>query len=238
MRQKLHQKGAATKNTYELRNWADTKLIKPQQPSQSLKKEISVSTEYVALYSSNIGNKQGIGILIEAAKLLSHRTDLTLLICGNGPALTDLKRRALGLKNVKFIDLQPLTRLSNLLSNADIHLRPQVAEAADLLLPSKLTNMFALGRPVVVTAAHGTGLADEIKGAGIVTPPNDAPKFAQAIEQVLNDKTLRTELGKKARSFALTRWEKNTILSRFEARVCDLLDEPKPKDQLRSNTPT
>ncbi len=197
MRLKLHQKGVTPDKTYELRNWADTSRIKPQEPSQSFKREIRISTEYVALYSGNIGNKQGIGIIVEAAKLLSHRTDLTFLICGNGPALTDLKRKALGLPNLRFIDLQPLEHLSDLLSIADIHLMPQIADAADLLLPSKLTNMFASGRPIVATAARSTGLADEIKGAGIATPPSDAPKFARAIEQLLNDKELRAEMGKR-----------------------------------------
>ena len=235
---KLHQKGVTPDKTYELRNWADTSRIKPQEPSQSFKREIRISTEYVALYSGNIGNKQGIGIIVEAAKLLSHRTDLTFLICGNGPALTDLKRKALGLPNLRFIDLQPLEHLSDLLSIADIHLMPQIADAADLLLPSKLTNMFASGRPIVATAARSTGLADEIKGAGVATPPSDAPKFARAIEQLLNDKELRAEMGKKARLIALTRWEKNSMLTRFEARLPELLGTPKPKGKPRGNPRT
>lgn len=112
---------------------------------------------------------------------------------------------------------------------------PQIADAADLLLPSKLTNMFASGRPIVATAARGTGLADEIKGAGIATPPSDAPKFARAIEQLLNDRELRAEMGKKARLIALTRWEKNSILTRFETRLRELLGTPKPKDKPRGN---
>ena len=47
------------------------------------------------------------------------------------------------------------------------------------------------------TAARSTGLADEIKGAGVATRPSDAPKFARAIEQLLNDKELRAEMGKR-----------------------------------------
>ena len=160
------------------------------------------------------------------------------MICGNGPALTDLKRKALGLPNVRFIDLQPHERLSDLLSIANIHLMPQIADAADLLLPSKLTNMFASERPIVATAARGTGLADEIKGVGIATPPGDPPKFARAIEQFLNDKELRAEMGKKARLIALTRWEKNSILTRFEARLHELLGTSKRKGKPRGNPRT
>jgi len=44
-----------------------------------------------------------------------------------------------GLPNVRFMDLQPLERLGELLSFADIHLLPQRADAADLVMPSKET---------------------------------------------------------------------------------------------------
>ena len=94
--------------------------------------------------------------------------------------------------------------------------------------------MFASGRPIVATAARGTGLAAEIKGAGIATPPNDAPKFARAIEQLLNDNELRAEMGKKARLIALRRWEKNSILTRFEPRLRELLGTPQPKGKPRT----
>ena len=43
-----------------------------------------------------------------------------------------------------------------LLGMADIHLLPQRADAADLVMPSKLIGMFASGRPVLATAHLGT----------------------------------------------------------------------------------
>ena len=58
---------------------------------------------------------------------------------------------------------------------------PQMAGAADLVLPSKLTNMLASGRPVVATAVAGTGLADEVEGCGVVTPPGDGAAFAGVV---------------------------------------------------------
>jgi colanic acid biosynthesis glycosyl transferase WcaI len=57
---------------------------------------------------------------------------------------------------VQFLPLQPLRRLSDLLALADIHLLPQRADAADLVMPSKLGGMLASARPVVTTAAAST----------------------------------------------------------------------------------
>ena len=46
--------------------------------------------------------------------------------------------------------------MADFLSLASVHLLPQIVGAADLVLPSKQTNMLASGRPVVATAAPGT----------------------------------------------------------------------------------
>ena len=56
-----------------------------------------------------------------------------------------------GLPNVRLLPLQPSERLSELLGMADIHLLPQSPDAADLVLPSKLSGMLASGRPVIAT---------------------------------------------------------------------------------------
>jgi colanic acid biosynthesis glycosyl transferase WcaI len=110
-------------------------------------------------------------------------------------------------------DLQPKDRLSDLLGLASVHLLPQKAEAADLVLPSKLTNMLASGRPVVATAAAGTGLAREMEGCGIVTPPGDEVAFADAIETVLDQPLLADRYSRTARDRAERDWNKDRILA-------------------------
>ena len=62
------------------------------------------------------------------------------------------------------LPLQPADRLNELLNLADIHLLPQRADAADLVMPSKLTGMMASGRAVLATASPGTQLATVIDG--------------------------------------------------------------------------
>lgn len=181
----------------------------------AFRQEWSIDTEHVALYSGNIANKQGIDIVVEAAWQLQRRQDLTFVICGEGPNRARLEERALGLSNVQFHDLQPKERLNELMGLATVHLLPQLAAAADLLLPSKLTNMLASGRPVVATAATGTGLAREVEGCGLVVPPEDGSAFAGAIETLLDDGEFRSAAGIAARQRAEERWSKARILRTF-----------------------
>ena len=54
---------------------------------------------------------------------------------------------------------------------ADIHLLPQRADAADLVMPSKLTGILASGRPVVATAAEGTEVWSVVAGRGVIPRP-------------------------------------------------------------------
>jgi colanic acid biosynthesis glycosyl transferase WcaI len=123
--------------------------------------------------------------------------------------------QAAGLSNISFHDLQPAGRVGELLALASVHLLPQIAGAADLVLPSKLANMLFSGRPVVATALPGTGLYGEVDGCGINTPPGDAPAFAAAIAALLDDQARAEALGQAARRRGLDRWSQDAVIDRL-----------------------
>lgn len=200
---------------FEFRNWARIDEIKPLGRPSVFRERWDIATRHVALYSGNIANKQGIEILVEVARRMRHRDDLTFIICGQGPNRKDLETLADGLPNVRFHDLQPADQLGELLGLATIHLLPQRSGAADLLLPSKLTNMLASGRPVIATAHRGTGLAREVEGCGLVTPPEDVDSLAEAIACLIDDQVLHARLGTNARLRAEKCWDRKAILARF-----------------------
>ncbi|MBU2358435.1 MAG: WcaI family glycosyltransferase [Alphaproteobacteria bacterium] len=220
---KLREKGVPDRNIVELRNWANINRVTVVPGRSPLRDEVGITTPYVAYYSGNIAAKQGIEIIPVAAHILKDRHDLTFVICGEGPYLDELQARAEGLRNILFLPLQPLDKLSDALGMADIHLLPQIAGVADLVLPSKLTNMLASGRPVLATTLPETALANEIAGAGVITPPGDAEAFAAAIETLLDDPALRTRLGAVARDHAVNRWDMEAILGRFEEQLAELV---------------
>lgn len=216
---KLTEMGVAEDRIVEFRNWAEIDRIRPLDHPSAYREEWGIKTPHVALYSGNIANKQGIEIVLEAAELLRGRDNLTFVVCGQGPNRTALEKKGRGLGNIQFHDLQPAERLGELLGVASVHLLPQMADAADLVLPSKLTNMLASGRPVVATAAPGTGLEREVQGCGLVMPPEQAGPFAAAIEQLLDDTSLHTRCSVNARAQAEQVWDRGRILERFEAQL-------------------
>lgn len=213
---RLIAKGVAPAKVLELRNWADTRFKPDPKGAAELRREWGLGERKVLLYSGNIARKQGIEVLIDAAWLLQQRHDLVFVICGEGPNRAVLATMAEGLENVWLFDLQPVDRMGALLELATLHLLPQIAGAADLVLPSKLTNMLASGKPVVATAVMGTGLAQEVEGCGLVVPPEDPSALADAIAELVDDPLRCAKLGAVSRRRAAQRWEKGAIIDRFE----------------------
>lgn len=219
-------------------NWADLSLIQPQE-SSTYREELGIAPgTRVAMYSGNMGNKQGLEVLADVASLLRDDPTICFVFAGQGTGREDLVRRCEGLPNVRFLPLQPLSRLGDFLALADVHLLPQRADAADLVMPSKLTGMLASGRSVVVTAAPDTELAKvvaERANCGLVVPPEDAAALAAAVRRLSGDTQLRTRMGENARRFALNELDRDTVLGKFEAEVLALCGQaPAPA---RGTTP-
>ena len=219
MCRRLVDKGIAQDRVLEMRNWSDDRFVPDPGGAAAIRAEWNLGGRIVALYSGNIARKQGIEILIEAARLLKERPDIAFVICGEGPNRAELERLAAGLPNVQLHDLQPAERMGAMLTMADLHLLPQIAGAADLVLPSKLTNMLASGRPVIATSEPGTGLHAEAEGCGLVTPPGDASALAGAIARLADNPERRAHLGQAAARRAGERWRKDAIIDRALAFV-------------------
>ncbi|MFM6950862.1 MAG: WcaI family glycosyltransferase [Novosphingobium sp.] len=216
---KLTEKGIPRDRQFELRNWADASFAADPAGASNLRTEWGLTDRVVALYSGNIARKQGIEVLIEAARLLQHRTDIVFVICGEGPNRNRLAEQARDLANLQLHDLQPAARMGAMLAMADVHLLPQIAGAADLVLPSKLTNMLASGRPVIATTMPGTGLHAEVDGCGLCVGPGDPAALAQAVISLADDAASRDRLGRAAALRAAEHWQQDAILKRMMAEL-------------------
>lgn len=223
MLQRARDKGVDPLRLVALPNWVDVSAIRPLTHASPYRAELGIADDaIVALYSGNMGGKQGLEVLAEAAALLKTVPGIVFVLCGNGSGRADLMQRCNGLPNVKFIELQPLDRLGDLLGLADIHLLPQRADAADLVMPSKLTGMLSSGRAVIGTAHPETELGKVVMQCGALVPPDDARALADRIEWLAGQPELRREMGLKARHYAETRIAKDAVLAQFDRdlRAC------------------
>lgn len=228
MLDKARNKGIDAARLVLLPNWVDVRSIYPHAAAapgtgdgaKGYRDMLGIPDDaVVVLYAGSLGNKQGIEVLAEAAGRLAAARHIHFVLCGNGPSREPLKAACAGLDHVHFLDLQPAERLNELLGMADIHVLPQRADAADLVMPSKLGGMLASGKAVIVTAHAGTELSNVVSGRGLVVAPGDADALAEAIAQLATSRPQREAMGVAGRSFAETELDQNAILQRLEREL-------------------
>lgn len=205
-------------------NWVDINKIYPLGRESRFRAQLKLPGDVViALYAGNLGEKQGLEILVEAARLTALTKSLVWVIAGDGSARARLETLAQGMANVIWLPLQPVEQLNELLNLADIHLLPQREDVADLVMPSKLTGMLASGRPVVATATVGTQIYNVVTECGAVASPGDTRQFADEVIKLADDIKWRQELGMRARQYAEKHLQQDSIMQRFESEALALV---------------
>lgn len=226
MQRKIRNKGIEEEKQFLFPNWVDETIIYPLSKEQSLKSEFGFQEhDRIILYSGNLGEKQGLEIIIEIAKLLVDKKNIHFVISGSGGGKEKLIKMVeeSGLKNIAFYPLQPYEKLSALLAMADLHLVLQKKSASDLVMPSKLTGILAAGGCALVTAAPGTSLYHIVHkyDMGILVEPESISALRDAIEKALSINL--DEIRNNARSYAEKYLSKNSILSDFERQLYEII---------------
>lgn len=197
-------------------NWVDTDSFCPADSRNDLKQRWGYEPDqHVVLYSGSIGEKQGLDTLIRIAEQLQSHAKIQFLICGTGPYKQELIRLSgeRGLRNMQFLPLQGFDVFNEFLNMADVHLILQKANASDLVMPSKLTTILAVGGLALVTANENTTLHEVMTKyrMGLVVAAEDEGALAQAILD-----TAQGEYGQfrvNARAYAEQFLEKRNVLS-------------------------
>ncbi len=219
----LEQKGVDRGKALLFPNWVDISVIHPLERVSALRAKLGLgANKVILLYSGNMGMKQGLELLPVLAQWFAPDPRVHFVFCGDGALRPMLEQAVAGLSNVTMLPLQPVSALNDLLNAADVHLLPQRADAADLVMPSKLTGMLASGRPVIATAAKGTQVATAIQGCGIAVEPGDVAGVIDAVSRLTDSAVLRREMGVNARIHAVEHLGKDRVLQRFEQQLRDL----------------
>jgi colanic acid biosynthesis glycosyl transferase WcaI len=229
MIERLLTKGVAPGRTRHFPNWVDVTRI-GTMANGTFRAKLGISPDaIVVLFSGTLGGKQGLSVIPEAAALLAARDDIVFVICGEGVMKPSLESAAAALPNLRILPLQPSGRVADLLAMADIHLLPQSPDAADLVLPSKLSGMLASGRPVIATCRSGTEISGIVLQCGIVVEPENSSELAHAILKLADDPKSRFALGRSARAFAEANFERDAVLGSMfrplESQVSDVAND-------------
>ena len=222
MQLKINGKGVAASRQVLFPNWVDENNIMPLPKEQSLRQQFGLKdSDKVILYSGNLGEKQGLEVIIDVALKYKDRSDVYFLIVGSGGGKDKLEQSVsdADLTHVMFFPLQPYNKLSALLATADAHLVLQKKSAADLVMPSKLTGILAAGGFAIVTAEPGTSLYTVVNqyNMGLLIEPESVEALYMGIEYAINNDISSYKIN--ARKYAEAYLSKENILKDFEQQL-------------------
>jgi glycosyltransferase involved in cell wall biosynthesis len=149
-------------------------------------------TQLIVGLSGNLGFTHHPRTVFEAARLLRDNSDVHFLLSGWGIGwneLSDLQAKE-QLGNVTLLARVPQHDLIDFLSAADVWVIPYRRKIAGVSIPSRLYNLLAIGRPIVVAAEPNAEAALVIaeEKIGWVVPPEDPAALAEAMAQAAQDR--------------------------------------------------
>lgn len=223
MRARLHAKDVAAERAMLFPNWVDTAEIYPMAEAGAFRAQLGLPPDrIVALYAGNMGEKQGLEVVLDAAAALGQEPHIQFVLCGDGAVRARLQQKYAALPNVLWLPLQPAAKLNDLLNLADVHLLPQRADAADLVMPSRLLGMLASGRPVLATVEADSQVGKIVARCGVLTPAGDAVAFAAALKGLASSPEARARLGASGRLIAKQQYAKEAVLAKFELELSEV----------------
>ncbi|MFD7618533.1 glycosyltransferase [Streptomyces sp. NPDC059802] len=176
----------------------------------------------VVLHSGNMGLKQGLEVLVDAARLAP---EIRVVLMGDGNQRQALLGRAAGLRNLDILPPADPAEFTDVLAAADVLAVTQRASVLDMSVPSKLTSYFVSGRPVVASVADGGGTAQEVQrsGAGLLVAPEDPAALLSAVRKLVEAPAGADALGANGPQYVARHLSREAGLARFDALLTEVL---------------
>ncbi|EKT4485823.1 glycosyltransferase [Shewanella algae] len=188
----------------------DHTLFTPEVPGYVSDERVVVGTV------KNLSYKYGIDILIQAFSKVFYKLGepnwLYLEICGGGESLDELRRLVskLGIeKQVEFIGNVQYENVPNYIARFDIFVALSRLNSESFGVAIVEAN--ACGKPVVVSDADGPKEVTLDGVTGYVVAKGSVDEAAEKMELLINNKSLRKEMGEAARKHVLEQytWDKS-----------------------------
>ena len=162
------------------------------------------------VYAGRFAPEKNIDIIIKAVALVKKKIpDITLAMAGHGVSLEAIKKltQELGIqKNVKFLGVLSQFDLADLYRASEIFTITSTSETQSMTLIQAM----ACGLPVIGVRARA--LPEYIENNGVLIEPGDHKGLSEKIVELLENQSLRAELGERGLKFVQKFSDKNIAL--------------------------
>ena len=223
--------GVAGDRICVLRNWVEVERasLATPSPEEAARRRQELGwrdDEFVVLHAGNMGLKQGLEFVVDAARRARERAlPIRFVLMGDGSQRPAIEDAASDLANLQIIPNRPRDECNRIMAVADVLLVNERRTVVDMALPSKLTSYFVAGRPVLAAVTDDGTTAQEIRRAngGLVVSPEDADALVDGVLTLTSDPELGTRLSSNAAAYASQELSAERVLLEAEQFVGAIL---------------
>lgn len=185
------------------------------------KPEIYSTDDFKIVFAGNIGEAQGLDLLIETAKRLKDRGDIKFYLVGDGRARKRLENTAKkeNIDNVIFVGKVPLEEADRYIHFADVaYLSFKDNDIFNMTIPAKLQSYMACGTPILA-AAGGESLDIVIKSECGCSCERNAGKIADSVVQLKSDEKMLQLMRKKSEMYYRNNYMPKKLIDDLESLI-------------------
>jgi putative colanic acid biosynthesis glycosyltransferase WcaI len=183
--------------------------------------------KFVVTYAGNMGQPQGLQVVVECAEALRGEASILFLLVGDGSEKPQILRRikSSGLSNVLVLPYQPYSRVPDIYDASHVCLVLQTAGTGGVVLPSKAVQIVGAGRPIIAVTDAGSDLARfvEATGSGLVASPGRPDELAAHVLSIMRDFVTWRARAQAARAMVSERYSQIRMVSEYSQLIASLL---------------
>ncbi len=201
----LTRRGVPANKIVLVTNGVDFERFSQAIDDHEIRDRHDLNGHFLVSYIGTHGMAHNLGTVIGAANRLRTRDDIRFLFVGDGADKENLvaTTNRLKLANVTFVPQQGRNRIAQYYAASDLCLVP--LRKADLFtknIPSKIYEVMASGKPMLIGAMGESKNLVEKAHAGIAVEPDNDLDLSEKIAQMADNRGLAEELGANGRDFA------------------------------------
>jgi N-acetyl-alpha-D-glucosaminyl L-malate synthase BshA len=191
----------------------------PRRSREEVRRDLGLHDEAMVLHSSNLRPLKRIDLLLDTVARIRPRESFKLVILAGGsfaPFAADVRR--LGLED-RVIVRENVADIEDYLQAADLGLITSETESFCL----SILEAMCFACPSVATRVGGIPEVIENNVTGRLVPFGDSDALVHAVENLIQNATLRATLGRAAQARARENFSAKVIVPRYETlyrRVC------------------
>ena len=220
--------GVESKRINQILNYS-ARTVASGDKSNARRKFGWATEDFVVIHTGNMGAKQDLENVVQAADFLTDKSKIKIYLVGHGNQENNLKALCNGKRNIAVMPAVSDEDYSALLAAADLLLVNERSTQMDMSLPSKLTSYLYSQRPVLAVVPQGGATWKFLDGVAELVEAADPKALAKKIEELSHNKIRLEELAKLGSEFAKKHLDPEVGRAKYLRWVADLIDPNKDR---------